>query len=179
MPTESPATILREQELHAREQRHAAIHEAAHEVLICYFGGMATSKIWRNPIVSDEATAWQGRCAIGAEPGQMRFPKGAKKASGVVRRCPTRWRRYAGLAGFVAERMYEGRIEPWDVREAYDHALDMNELSEADLTMIAGPVHDRDIAQTIRYLQAVWAAVERRAAELIEAASHESASGRT
>lgn len=158
------------QDLEERELRDAAFHEASHVVLATFFGGFARARVWRNPVQLNDMRAWLGRCELITPPGVARWARGTKRSSGAIRMLPVRWRRYLGLAGFAGEKMAEGLTEPWQIEEAYWSAEEAGEISESDLRMIAGPVRERDIAQTTKYLRQQWALVECTAKALMAAA---------
>jgi hypothetical protein len=130
--------------------------------LIRHFGGYASPEIWRKARVNDsdavsDETAWAGRCYILARPGEMRFGRGLKKQLGIIR-CPKRWAVYIGLAGFVGEQIDAGETEAWAVQDSYMNALDADEISATDLTMIGQPTAptERVFAKTIDYLVRLW-----------------------
>jgi hypothetical protein len=159
------------QEVSDRELLLAAIHEAAHELLLHHFGGAGIAHVWPNPAPSPEMKAWLGRCVILAEPGQVTFSRGHRKRFGILPKPPVRWRRYVGLAGFVAEQLLLGAKQPWEIMDAYLNAYDFGELSESDLAMIGGQISELDIVRTTRYLHARWPALETAAAHLIQTAA--------
>jgi hypothetical protein len=153
------------QALHAREKRNAAIHEAAHAVLVRKFGGVATPSIWRNQSNSAEQKAWLGTCRTFGLPGQVRFQRGLKKRFGILR-APKLWELYVALAGFVAEQMKSGESQAWVIAEAYSFACQEGEISSTDLALlerIGSRAGELQIAKTMDYLRRFWAEIEEQA----------------
>lgn len=164
MPTNTRQTV--KEEIEARELHRAALHEAAHLVVLSAFGGYGTARVWPNPSGAIDETAWLGQVQMLAEPGKLPMSPEVMKQLNVLTPLPDRWRVQFGLAGKVAEYMYEGDSDAESVFSRL-HKVLKYEVSETDAAAMGSDWDVADVASTVALLQARWDEVKMNAESLM------------
>lgn len=150
-------------DLEMLELRAAAFHEAGHAVLVRIFRGIATPEIWKNDSGRPNEKAWVGTCRMLVPPGSVPFELPGRR----LKRTPSRWRVYVGLAGHLAESMERGTEDQyWDL---CNH-LDAGFLSDSDVELMGGTLQypaEVDVQRTLNLLRCVWHEVQLEAERLL------------
>jgi hypothetical protein len=149
-------------ETYRRERRKAALHEAAHAVLIERWGGIAEASIWENLSEDVAQKSWLGTCHVTGAPGVIEPNSLCPR----IHRPPDDWRVLVGLAGVVAE-IYSGTMHADTTVTEMQAFLDVEELSASDAELAGCEVASHHIERTVGFVEAWWTDIQLEA-DLLE-----------
>lgn len=165
----------------------AAHHEAGHKIMLEHFGCFGDAVVWRNPNPNPAENTWFGHCRFLCPLLQREQSKSLRRLAGKLPeemrssmdlrpvKLPKHWALLIGVAGLVAEQIFDGIDDPRWAAERIHEEIQSGWASDTDLRgMGIGDIYDYDVALITRGIRRAyslllkdWDLVQKEAESLI------------